>query len=403
MRKKPTTFLLAASVALALGSVHSPGLAEEQSSLIESALDGKLDSSFEIPANAEAKSVDEPQKSSQKKQKNDSAVTFAPQRARDSEDTIPPPTNVMAPAIHSLLPASQKSILRMPLGVKVGKSFAVDPTYRGKPALQKVPTVSFGTPSWAIPPKKQIAGVPVTPISIPAQGKTPPAPATVAPQSSSAENSSQAPATVNVRLLSPTNGYRPTDCVWAYPYPPKLPKQVPLTPLPEDEAPLKQMILNFGYSMRPDKTQPYPSGGWRWLHAFETARKKADMGYPHTMLTMYPWVNKIFPYVHAECVEMNKVEERRTQRYEQLAADYERLHTDLESQATTRNLTPIEIKVNFRGIGQYQLPPGHWWIAATRKTPGLKFYWQTPISCSSGQTVNVQLNESSALIIAGSW
>jgi hypothetical protein len=102
-------------------------------------------------------------------------------------------------------------------------------------------------------------------------------------------------------------------------------------------------------------------------------------------------------------MELNKLEQERCEHYQQVVDDYERVHVDLESQATARGLAPIEVKINSRGIGQIQVPAGNWWIAATRKTPGLKFYWQVPVSCAENQTINIQLNEANALICGGGW
>lgn len=125
------------------------------------------------------------------------------------------------------------------------------------------------------------------------------------------------------------------------------------------------------------------------------------------MITMYPWTNKMFPYVLAECHELNKVEEERSARFQQMKENYERVHADLEAQAIGKGLAPVEIKVNSRGIGQTSLPAGNWWITATRKTATLKFYWQIPISAAaaagSEQTINVQFTEANALIVAGGW
>src|SRR5262249_22160263 len=136
--------------------------------------------------------------------------------------------------------------------------------------------------------------------------------APVAVPASGNELSNLANNTINIRFLTVTNNMRPTDSVWAYPYPPKPPKQIIPNPLPQTEAQLKNMILSTGYSARQDISTPYPLGGVRWQRAFANARKKAGLGYAHTMLTMYPWVNKMFPYVQTECLEMNRIEQERS-------------------------------------------------------------------------------------------
>lgn len=431
-------FAICAATGIAFSiSILTPqsGCAQEriQPSLVESALDGNyneqtVDGSGQAstsPQTTQASSSNNSSHPKKKKKEESAAVdpnhpvvkSVPPQRKLD--ENIPEPQAVMDPPIHSRIPAGEKSILKIPMGVKVGKSSPVDMTYRGKPTIPSVSTVTFGSPSWAIPQKKQIAGLspaltPATsaPITLsPASRQTPAAPVTTpairepAPSTVAGQPATPASNTVNFRFLteSNTNHFRPTDSIWLYPYPPKPPKPIEIHPLPEDEATLKSQLLSFGYSARPDPTKPYPLGGVRWLRAFENARHKANTGYPHTMLTMYPWVNKMYPYILSECLEMNRLEEQRMNRYQQVLEDYERIHVDLESQATARGLVPIEVKVNPRGIGQIQMPSGNWWVAATRKLPGLKFYWQVPISCTENQTINIQLNESNALIIGGGW
>ncbi len=437
-------------VSLLAGSLSlvSPAFAQEQSSLIESALDSKTDVPLVVPSAVPAVKSVEPTTVAAQKKANKAATakkktasstvslvaapainsnTVAPKTAAtkpvvvsvpptppaESEDIPPPSGEIMAPPIHSSIPATPRDILGLvPLGTKIGKSYALDQAYRGKPALPTIPTVTFGTPSWAIPDKKKVAAAPAvagtatSPTSAPVQPV--PAPNTTGASAGSnaagSEKAAEPLNIINVRFqLSSQRLSRPTDVVWAYPYPPKMPKQVVPNPLPEEEAPLKSLLLQTGYNTRPDPSRPYPNGGWRWIHAFETARAKAGLGFPHTMLTMYPWVDKMFPYARAECHELNLVEEARSKKYQQTMSDYERIHVDLESLAATRGLVPIEMKMS-RGVGQLRLPAGNWWLTATRAIPGLKAYWQVPVSCTENpQTINVQLNENNALIIGGGW
>ncbi len=319
--------------------------------------------------------------------------------------------------IHSPLPSGTSTFFGKPYRVKVGKSYPLDPVYRGKPALPETPTLSVGTPSWAIPQKKKVAGLPLNPT--PANSAAPvPRTENAAGQASSIQSSNSKTAgeagkedknkelrTLNMRFLTPRH-MRPSDSIWIYPYPPKPPKQIHVAPLPEEAQALKNQILNHGYTFRPDLNRPYPAGGWRWVHAFDAGLKKSGQGLPHTMITMYPWVNKVFPFIQAECRELNKIEAQRSERYMQVMADYDRIHVDIETQAALKNLSPCEIKVNSRGIAQHQLPPGNWWIAAVRKCPGLKFYWQVPLTVSDGQNqepLNVQFTEANALVVGGGW
>ncbi len=406
----------------------------EDRSLIESALDGTYFESkppvkpvATSPAASEQKrgsAATEKSKPVAKKTAETSppapAVTLQPVDGSKSNVVLTPPKyvereipapkdEVLQSPIHSSIQANTKSIMRVPLGTKYGKTIPIDTTYRGQPAIPKTETVTVGTPSWAPVQKKKLASAPVAgvtpavvaPITVPSM----PAPVnkteTTLP-AQTAKPETEAVATVNVRIQTPQH-LRSTDSIWIYPYPPKPPKAPHISPLSEDPQSLKNQILQFGYSARPDLDRPYPAGGWRWVHAFQTGVKKSGQGTPHTMFTMYHWVDKVFPYILAECHELNLLEQARSERFLQVCTDYERVHTDIEAQATTKGLTPFEVKVNQRGIAQMALPPGNWWLAATRKQPGLQFYWQVPLTSNSNQPMAVQLSESNALIIGGGW
>lgn len=324
------------------------------------------------------------------------------------EREIPAPKEeVLQSPIHSTIQANTKSIMHVPLGTKYAKTFPIDTTYRGKPAIPKTETVTVGTPTWAPTQKKKLAAAPVagvtpnlvTPITVPS---TPAPAAVVKPTSVVPKQEEIKQSVVNVRIQTPQN-LRATDSVWIYPYPPKPPRAPRVSPLTEDPQGLRSQILQFGYSARPDLDRPYPAGGWRWVHAFQTGVKKSGQGTPHTMFTMYHWVDKVFPYVLAECHELNLLEQERSEKFLQVCADYERVHADLEAQATTKGLVPFEVKVGARGIAQSAVPAGNWWLAATRKQPGLQFYWQVPLTCNSNEPIAVQLSESNALIVGGGW
>ena len=396
--------------------------AQEQPSLIESALEGKLDLPPTTPPVPVSKKVGSPlsiktgkpplpkettakTEAKTDKQKDNAKVTLTPPSARESSETFPEPSALIEQPIHSAIPYHQPKVPILDIRVgseKVDKSHAIDPIYRGKPALPVVPSVTFGKPTWAIPARKQIAvGAGAAPV-LPAPAAVPKTtmPVNITPSATPTQTAQLYE--INVRIMTDEK-FKKTDTLWAYPYPPKPPKTNFPGPLPEGEGQLKSMILSYGYTYRPDLTRPYPPNGWRWVKAFDNAMRKARTGYPHTMLTMYPWVNKMFPYVRSECREINLVEEKRAQHYELVMRDYEKAHIDIESLATSHGLIPVEIKVNGRGIAQVQLPSGNWWITCTRAYPGLKFYWQEPVSCAAEKVINVQLNEANALIIAGGW
>lgn len=385
---------------LVLSASQTRILAEDDKSLVESALDlpgtsepspaptqknsSVLSNSRLTGANSEAKPL-QPimQFSNSTSSKSQTSASLAdPENAK-----------LQAPPIHSILPYSESKYF----GMKLGKTHSVDPTYRGTPVLPTaLPTVTVGQASWA--PQRKIAAAPLPkPVSspvLPSVGKN----------GIDSEKRDVSPqfSTVNIRFLTIRN-FKPTDVVYAYPYPVKPPKLAEQAPMPEGERQLKDMILSSGYSNRIDLSRPYPYGGYRWIRVFETALKKSGTHMPHTMITVYPWVNKMFPYVLSECRLMNTLEEDRKDKYLKTVADYERLNAEMESKAASEGLVPIPVKVNSNGIGQASLPSGSWWLTATRRLPGLKFYWQVPVKCSSGEAINVQLTEANALLIQGGW
>ena len=268
-----------------------------------------------------------------------------------------------------------------------------------KESAPAVPTVSYGTPSWALKPRLAQAA-PVAPASL-SPG------ATLLPVAGNGQielekRLPEEKTLVNIRLVKHYH-LPPVDTVMAYPWPVRPPQPIVHSKLPEKPHDLKAMILATGYSSRIDFNRPHPLYGWRWVHCFQTAHQKSGLGYPHTFLTMYPWVAKMAPYVAAETTKVNVLEESRLNAYTKVQDEYTRLHEELENEAAAKGLSPIEIKVTRHGIGQGQLPPGNWWISATRKLPDLKFYWQVPITVSAGQTVNVQLTNVNAIVVQGGW
>lgn len=266
-----------------------------------------------------------------------------------------------------------------------------------------IPTVTYGTPNWAIRPRVA-SSLPAAPAA-PSAAPTGPQIVPVA-GNSQVELERRLPendkATVNIRIVKHYH-LPPDDTVMAYPWPVRPPKPIIHSKLQEKPHELKALILASGYSTRIDVTRPHPLYGWRWVHAFQAAHEKSGLGYPHTMLTMYPWVNKMTPYVVAEVKRVNAIEVDRLNEYKKVQDEYDRLHEEMENEAAAKGLVPVAIKVNRHGIGQTQLPPGNWWISATRKLPDIKFYWQVPITVGAGQTTNVQLTNLNAIVVQGGW
>lgn len=380
---------------LVLSACQMLSLAEDDKSLVESVLDlpGTAEPS-PAPIQKNSGNAYSEARPSQPSQSINHFSNSTSSKTKSSASLADPENaKLQAPPIHSILPYSESKYF----GMKLGKTHTVDPTYRGTPVLPTaLPTVTVGQAPWA--PQRKIAAAP-----LPKPASTPVLPSVGKPGTDS-EKRDAAPqfSTINIRFLTIRN-FKPTDVVYAYPYPVKPPKLAEQAPMPEDERQLKDMILSSGYSNRIDLSRPYPYGGYRWIRVFETALKKSGTHMPHTMITVYPWVNKMFPYVLSECRLMNTLEEERKDKYLKTVSDYERLNSEMESKAASEGLVPIPVKVNANGIGQASLPSGSWWLTATRRLPGLKFYWQVPIKCSSGEAINVQLTEANALLIQGGW
>lgn len=320
------------------------------------------------------------------------AGTWLPAAARDTatpnpsdlSDDPPAPTGA-SETIHNSLPLPEKP---------ADKDGPVPAAFKSAPPA--IPTVTYGAASWA--PKPRIAA---TPGAIPSSGGIVPVAGNklVELERRLPENDN---ATVNIRLVKHYH-LPPEDTVMAYPWPVRPPKPEIPSKLQEKPQDLKAMILATGYSSRIDFNRPHPLYGWRWVHAFQAAHEKSGLGYPHTMLTMYPWVHKITPYVVTEVKRINQIEADRLNAYKKVADEYDRLHEELENEAAAKGLVPIAVRISRHGIGQAQLPPGNWWISATRKLPDLKFYWQVPITVGAGQTANVQLTNLNAIVVQGGW
>lgn len=298
---------------------------------------------------------------------------------------LPPPKDIGTGAIHSQIPAPDESA-------------SLAPVVRKRPVkenLNAIKTVTYGPAAWALKPKVPAASTAPSATPTESTART----AGVDLEKREAEPTS----TLNVRILVPQPG-RPVDTLMVYPYPVKPPKLNGMqNRLPDKPEHVKHMLLQSGYSNRIDLSRPYPLYGWRWVHAFTTAMNKCNCGYPNTIFTMYPWVHKVTPFILEETVKSNNQEEERLQNYNRAVEEFETNHIEMETAATTKGLYPIQVKLNSRGIGQVTLPAGHWWLSGARVLPGLRFYWQVPFTASGGQTVNVQLSESSALLIQGGW
>ncbi len=208
---------------------------------------------------------------------------------------------------------------------------------------------------------------------------------------------------LSVRINVPHNTH-PVDVFTAYPYPVKPPRlAAPPSYLPVDRPSLKGLLLSSGYSARISTDKAYPTGGWRWQYAYNSALKKSKLGLPHTILTMYQWIDAIMPCVAAECRRSNEIEDARWARYQKAVDEFEQKFADIENEAVRKGLYPVEMPCRARGFSQAQVPPGSYWLTCTRKVPGLTYYWREPVEVAPGAVVNLMLTESNALEILGGW
>lgn len=324
------------------------------------------------------------------------------------DESAPPPSDMPSESadsspgpIHSSLPPPAASSTRT---AKPSDISSAPAEVKFKEPISTTPTVTYGPPPWG--PKRVASSVPGLPARTPTPGAIPPA-ANALPVAGNSEielekRLADPRATLNIHIVKHYH-LPPTDTVMAYPWPVRPPKEAPASRLQEKPEELKHMILATGYSNRIDFRRPHPLYGWRWIHAFTAAHAKSGLGYPHTILTMYHWVDQMSPYVVREVKRVNAIEAARGLAWKKVNDEYERTHLEIETDAAAKGLFPVEIKVTAHGMGQTQLPPGNWWISATRKLPDLKFYWQVPVTVSAGQSVNVELNNVNAIVVQGGW
>lgn len=211
------------------------------------------------------------------------------------------------------------------------------------------------------------------------------------------------PATVFITVSVPHRN-KAVDSFTAFPYPVKPPKIFKeILPLPTKIKALKGMLVDTGYTTRFSGDLPYPPGGWRWQYAYQAALRHKGGGVPHTILEMYGWADRMAHYIQPEVIRMNDAEERRKERYDKTVAEYQKSYFEIQNDATRKGLIALNFRTARKGVLGVRLPAGTWWIAGSRKLPGLFYYWQIPITLAAGTTENIQLTESNALVIQGGW
>jgi hypothetical protein len=213
---------------------------------------------------------------------------------------------------------------------------------------------------------------------------------------------------VRIRINVPQK-IRANSAISVYPYPPRPPRNIIFsTPLPTKDKQIRGQLLNTGYAGRTSLDKTFPPGGWRWQYAMRDAINKSGANPPTTILTMYPWINRILPYMREEIAKVNEVEKDRKIRYQAICKDFEENGQDLENEAMQKGLSPVELRMRYRtGIrmlsGVANVTPGTWWVVATHKVPGLHYFWMQPITVVPGENMSIQLTQANAIAIQGGW
>lgn len=237
------------------------------------------------------------------------------------------------------------------------------------------------------------AGVPGVPAVRPAS-RTAPAPEAGAEKQ---------PCEVFLRITVPHNTH-PVDSMTAYPYPVKPPKMFkPVDPMGTEPKDIKRTMINAGYTSRPSTNQPYPAAGWRFQNVLNAAIRRSGRGVPHTFLGLYPWLNSMVPYMIPEIERANKIEEERKRHYDAANEEYDKKYYEIQNESTRNGLYTMNVRFYGSGKGYVRLPAGTWWLAGSRKVPGLYYYWQVPVTLAPGGKETIELTEDNALLIQGGW
>jgi hypothetical protein len=127
-------------------------------------------------------------------------------------------------------------------------------------------------------------------------------------------------------------------------------------------------------------------------------------------MEIYPFINRMEPFMVAECKKFDKMEEDRKKRVQRATEEYELNRADAENEATRKGYFPIEFRFvrGVRGRGPntaayLKLPEGTWYLTGTHRVPGLIYYWQEPVHVSEGVLQTVELTMENALLIEGGW
>jgi hypothetical protein len=180
-------------------------------------------------------------------------------------------------------------------------------------------------------------------------------------------------------------------------------------PLPEAEKQIKALLLASGYTNRISADTPYPTGGWRFVHALRTAVRKSGMSMPHTILEHYGWMNRMMDYIIPEITASNNIEEMRFDAFKKVEKENLETEQRIRNEALRQGLEATILKPKdepAKSVGKHfeaTVKPSKWWVVGVHKAPGLKYYWHHPVEVAEGKLNRVVLTESNAIYIEGSW
>src|SRR4030095_4559519 len=118
------------------------------------------------------------------------------------------------------------------------------------------------------------------------------------------------------------------DTFSGFPYPVKPPPiKNPIKPLSDKPQQVKEQLLAAGYINRVAHQPVYPTNGWRWQFAYETALRHSGGDLPKTIFGMYQWRNSMVQYIIPEILRINQVEKGRKAKYDKAMLEHKRSFT----------------------------------------------------------------------------
>jgi len=200
-----------------------------------------------------------------------------------------------------------------------------------------------------------------------------------------------------------------TEVFTVYPYMTEVPKPLKAYGFNDTQYNrIREALVVQAFSAPVNERRPYPPQGWRFDYALKAAQRETGEWRPHTLVTIYPWVDRIYPVLRKYLSRSNDAEAARFDRCADFRKDYEERHIDVETEAMKQGLEPVDLRMMVYHLSlkraQVMLPKGNYWVTGVHKVIGLKYYWQEPVTIDGSGPKSVELNEANALLIdGGAW